>query len=52
MTDIEMVPIEKLTPYAKNAREHSSVQVDQLAASMTEYGWTVPCLIDDGGPNA
>ena len=43
-------PIEKLVPYARNSRTHSAEQVDQIAASMVEWGWTNPVLIDsDGG---
>jgi hypothetical protein len=36
-----------LVPYAKNARTHSPAQVDQIAASIQEWGWTVPVLLDD-----
>jgi len=39
--------IKKLIPYAKNARTHSMVQVAQIAASMKEWGFTNPCLIDE-----
>jgi DNA modification methylase len=44
---IERWPIERLIPYAKNARTHSPTQVDQIAASIREWGWTVPVLVDD-----
>ena len=40
------MPIDKLIPYARNAREHNAAQVSQIAASMQEFGWTTPCLID------
>lgn len=33
-------------PYARNARLHTDEQVDQIAASMREWGFTVPVLID------
>ena len=46
---IEHVAIETLIPYARNARMHSPAQVAQLAASMREFGWTNPVLIDDAG---
>jgi DNA modification methylase len=36
-------------PYARNARTHSEAQVAQIAASMREFGWTVPLLIDEAG---
>lgn len=38
-----------LAPYAKNARTHSDAQVAQIAASITEYGFTNPVLIDEKG---
>lgn len=44
---IEMVPVEKLVPYAKNARTHSPEQIDQIAASIREFGFTNPILIKD-----
>jgi ParB-like chromosome segregation protein Spo0J len=44
---VERWPVEKLIPYAKNARTHSATQVDQIAASIREWGWTVPVLVDD-----
>lgn len=36
-----------LFPYAKNPRTHSDLQVDQIAASIKEYGFTNPILIDE-----
>lgn len=38
-----------LIPYARNARTHSDEQVAQIAASINEWGWTTPVLIDDKG---
>lgn len=38
-----------LTPYARNARTHSDAQVAQIAASIKEWGWTNPILIDGTG---
>lgn len=35
-----------LIPYARNARTHSAGQVAQLAASIREFGWTNPVLVD------
>ena len=43
---IELWPIEKLRPYERNPRTHSEAQVDQIAASMVEFGWTNPILVD------
>lgn len=46
-TAVELSPIDALVPYVNNARMHSDAQVDQIAASMREWGWTNPVLIDD-----
>ena len=43
---IEFWPVEKLTPYARNARTHSSGQVAQIAASIAEFGFNAPILVD------
>ena len=42
-------PIEKLIPYVNNSRTHSDEQVAQVAASIKEFGFTNPVLIDDDG---
>lgn len=39
-------PVADLVPYAKNARTHSDAQVAQIAASIREFGWTNPILVD------
>jgi DNA modification methylase len=41
-----MVPVSALVPYARNARTHSDAQVAQIAASIAEFGWTNPILVD------
>ena len=46
---IELWLVERLRPYERNPRTHSDVQVDQIAASMVEFGWTNPILIDEQG---
>jgi ParB-like chromosome segregation protein Spo0J len=47
---VQQWAIERLTPYARNARTHSDAQVAQLAASIREWGWTTPILVSpDGG---
>lgn len=38
--------VEDLIPYARNSRTHSDAQVAQIAASVREFGWTNPVLID------
>ena len=43
---ISLNPIDSLIPYARNARTHSDAQVAQIAASIREFGWTNPVLID------
>lgn len=43
---IEVWPIEKLIPYERNARTHSPEQVAQLAASIAEFGFVNPILVD------
>jgi DNA methylase/ParB/Sulfiredoxin domain len=44
---IELWPIDHLRPYERNPRTHSATQVDEIAASMVEFGWTNPILIDE-----
>ena len=44
---VERRPIDSLIPYARNARTHSDAQVEQLMASMTKWGWTMPVLVDE-----
>lgn len=44
---LELVKISELVPYERNARTHSDHQVEQIAASMKEFGFTNPILIDD-----
>jgi ParB-like chromosome segregation protein Spo0J len=46
---VERRPVAELVPPARNARTHSPAQVDQIAASIGEWGWTVPVLVDEGG---
>lgn len=45
---IEQVSIDDLIPYARNSRTHSDAQVAQIAASIREFGFTNPVLIDAG----
>ena len=51
MTNLQVVtwPVEKLIPYARNARTHSAEQVAQVAASIAEFGWTNPILAGADG---
>lgn len=43
---IEQRKVSELIPYANNSRQHSDAQVAQIAASIKEFGWTNPILVD------
>jgi DNA modification methylase len=43
---VEYRPATALIPYANNARTHSDAQVAQISASIREFGWTNPILVD------
>jgi DNA modification methylase len=43
---IEVVPLEQLKPYARNARIHSPDQIKQIAASIAQFGFINPVLVD------
>ena len=43
---IQMVATARLIPYARNARTHSEEQVAQIAASIAEFGFVNPILVD------
>ena len=43
---LEYRAVEALIPYARNAKQHSETQVAQIAASIREFGWGAPILID------
>lgn len=45
-THIERWPLNRLVPYARNPRTHSDAQIAQIAASMVEFGFTNPILVD------
>jgi DNA modification methylase len=46
---VESIPIDRVLPYAANARTHPDEQVAQIAASIAEFGFNVPVLVDDAG---
>lgn len=46
---IERRPLVELVPYARNARTHSADQIEQIARSIEEWGFTVPVLVDEAG---
>ena len=43
---IELVEVSKIIPYVNNARTHSSEQIKKLRASLREFGFVNPLLID------
>lgn len=47
--EIEWRSVDELIPYARNSRTHSKDQVAQIAASIREFGWTNPILVDGDG---
>lgn len=49
MLKIEYVATDDLIPYVNNSRTHSESQIKQIAASIREFGFTNPILIDEGG---
>ena len=45
-TQMQLVPTEKLIPYARNARTHSAEQITKLRSSLREFGFVNPIIID------
>ena len=46
MLNVEYRKVEALIPHARNPRTHTEEQVAKIAASIVEYGWTNPVLVD------
>ena len=46
---VEYRPLDGLIPYANNARTHSDEQIAEIAASIAEFGFVNPILLDEGG---
>jgi hypothetical protein len=46
---VERWPIERLIPYANNPRLRSEADPDRIAASILQFGWTIPPLVDEEG---
>jgi len=44
--DYKPAPVENLVPYARNSRTHSAAQVDKIAASIKEFGFLNPVIVD------
>jgi DNA modification methylase len=49
MPTLKWIPVDALTPNARNARTHSRKQIRQIADSITAFGFVVPLLIDEAG---
>ena len=45
-SEIKLKTVKELIPYARNSRTHDDAQVDQICASIKEFGFTNPILID------
>lgn len=46
--NVQQVPVKAIKPYERNAKDHSADQVEKIAASIQEFGFLSPCLIDRG----
>ena len=46
IAEVQEVTLEKLIPYANNAKKHPQDQIDLIVRSIKEYGFLNPCLID------
>jgi len=46
IADVQEVSLEKLRPYKRNAKKHGAGQIEKLKASIMEFGFLTPCLID------
>ena len=46
---VEFWSIERLIPYAANARRHSETDIEKIVASILKWGWTNPALVDEHG---
>lgn len=47
MKDNELIALDKLKPYERNARTHSEAQIEKLANSINEFGFIPPVIIDE-----
>ncbi len=47
--NIQVWPIERLKPYDQNVKVHDKKQVEKIAASIREFGWTQPIVVDKEG---
>ena len=47
--EVEMIKVDELRRYERNARTHPKKQVEQIASAITEFGFTNPILVDSSG---
>lgn len=47
--DIDVRPLDALSEYDQNPKSHPSQQIEKIAASIREYGWDVPIVVDADG---
>jgi len=47
--NIELLPVEELIPYINNPKAHPEGQVDKIAASIREFGFLVPLVVEEDG---
>jgi hypothetical protein len=47
--DVRLWDIDGVVPYAKNSRKHTHTQITQIAAAITQWGFTFPLLVDENG---
>ena len=48
-TQVEMRPIASIIPYGNNAKKHPPEQIEKIAASIKEFGWDQPIVVDGEG---
>jgi ParB-like chromosome segregation protein Spo0J len=46
---VEYWPLDRLIPYARNARTHKAAQIAEIAGSIRAFGFSNPILVGEGG---
>lgn len=46
---VEIVSLKDIKPYSKNAKKHPEKQIEHIANSIKEFGWTQPIVLDENG---
>jgi hypothetical protein len=39
--------VDRLKPHKRNSKRHSEADIDEMVAAIREWGWTIPCLVDE-----